>query len=266
MDDNFELRKAFHEVQVAQNEMEDSRIKMLKLQTEQNESYHRINEMQEQYSSAKEEQDAAWEQYKTQGQELYRLIGESITSGKEAAKLEESMKLMASDPDEEYAKTIIYLKGAEFFGRLNLENMTERDRLISKKRNLVRPDNSKCEKMLAFLKKARTEHAEILERYHAAKNDYSLKKANYDRLNAKYLGIKHPNTYEDGPTSRPVKIYDENLLKKAGVPNDEWDKCDMERRADGKVDIYYGMTDTMTHGHIVMNGETVEYAREPAAR
>ena len=37
----------------------------------------------------------------------------------------------------------------------------------------------------------------------------------------------------------------------------------MERRADGKVDIYYGGGKNARHGHAIVAGNVIEYSRKP---
>lgn len=266
MDDNFIVRKAYHEKQAAYNEMKDSQAKMLELQTQQAELFYHINDVQAQYDDAKAKQDASWKAYNTEILGIKAEIGKKITSGKEAAKLEEELRQKSENPDEDPAKALIYAKGADFFGKLNLENMTERDALISKKRTMIRPDNSMTYKILTSLKNLRKEHGELLEKYHTAKNDYSLKKTNFDRLEARYLKIKQgdePSNDDSSMSSRPQKIHDERLLVQAEVPEKYWDSCSMRQRADGKIDIYYGENEATDHGHIVLSGDTIEYARRP---
>ena len=51
---------------------------------------------------------------------------------------------------------------------------------------------------------------------------------------------------------------------KAKIPEEHWDNCEIEQRADGKIDIYYGGARNRRHGHVVLENNEVSFSREPA--
>lgn len=271
MCNDFELKKAFHAKQAAYDEMTKAREKMSILQQSMTQKYLETEKLQKEYDESRKKQDDEWQEYNDAQLKLKEQIGQKIVSVKECNVLEENFNLMAENPDEDPAKAEVYREGAELFATMAMQKMVERDNLIALKRSVSRPDNYASRQILATLKLARKEHADILEEYHNAKNEFTIKKQNFDRLNEKYNNLRNSdvgnndesNTY----TNRPERLeIDERLLVKAEVPEEYWNNCSIRRRVDGRIDIYYGGDDENSHGHVVIFDDKIEYARLPQAK
>ncbi|MBR3324055.1 hypothetical protein IKG24_00755 [Candidatus Saccharibacteria bacterium] len=263
--DNFDLTKANHAKQAAYGEMVKVQEKMDALSSSINDQTAEINERQLEFNELKKQQQAEWEKYNTAQLALKEEIGGKITAIKECDALEENFRLMSENADEDRNKAEIYASGANFFARLASEKMIERDQLISKKRSMIRPDTDRSARLLEHLKSLRSERNELLNDYHALKNEFSLKKANFDRMKSKYDAIKN-GTEENSYDFRPIildNLTNKRLLVDAGIPSEYHETCKIEQRSDGKIDIYYGGSLEMKHGHIIMeNGKNI-FSRDP---
>ncbi len=262
-DTSFEVKRAYHAKQSAYKEMAEARDKMNGLHAELTKKYAECEDLQNEYNQAKADVDAAWEQYNADMLAMKEKIGEKITSVSECNKLEENMQLMAENKEEIPAKAEVYEEARQFFAKLAAQKLVERDELIAKKRALERPDDTQRNRMLARLKQLRTEHSEILEKYHNAKNDYSLKRQVFEQEKAKYDRSRGMEV--EAKSSRPVELgYNEGLLMKSSIPEKYWSNCRIEQRADGKIDFYYGADVNVKHGHVVMASDgSIEHRRPP---
>lgn len=264
MYDDFELKKAFRAKQAAYDEMVAARDKMSALQQTMSQKYLEVEKLQADFDDSRAKQDMAWTDYNNRQLELKDQIGQKITSVKECNALEENFRLMAENPEEDPAKKEVYLEGSKCFSGFAMQKMIERDNLIAMKRAMIRPNNQLSEQILANLKFARKEHADILEEYHNAKNEFTVKKQNFDRLNEKYNKLRNDDDSVSTFSNRPERLeYDESLLVKANIPEEYWGSCTLRKRSDGRIDIYYGGDEENSHGHVVMLGDQIEYARLP---
>ena len=257
--------KAYNAKQMAYAEMVKSQNKVEALGAKQNELYIQIGSTQEELDAEKEKANAAWAQYNAEQLTYKAAIGGVLTSIKECNALEENLRLMSQDKDEDPNKAVVYAEGAKFFAQLALAKMQEHDELLTKKRSLIRPDNLRVHQLVNVLKNMRAEQSNVLEDYHAAKNNYSAKKAEFDRLNARYHRIVEGGGEYADVSVRPKRLeFDEGLLVLASIPEKYWDGCEIEQRADGKIDIYYGGARDRRHGHVVLENNEVAFSREPA--
>ncbi|MBQ3271090.1 hypothetical protein IJH10_00595 [Candidatus Saccharibacteria bacterium] len=263
---SFDLKRAYHAMQVARQNMLDAQQKMQDGQRRAAEIYNEIGDMQAQHDKLKEAKDSEWDTFSEEITKAKAKIGDIIEAINACNTQEESFKRLETETEHVETKAI-YDKAARFFSKLAAEKMLERDDLIAKKRQMVSPDMSMLKEMREKLKNLRAEQDDILEAYHEAKNEFNLKKASYDRARAKYEGAKNPDTKQDVDdfSSRPKAMeLDKDLLKLAEVPEENWDSSKMERRVDGKVDIYYGGKSGVRHGHaVIAKNNTVEYSRKP---
>lgn len=268
IDTSFDTKRAYHAMQAAQQNMQDSEKKMLDAKHKMAEIYNEIGDLQAQHDKLKDSKDTEWEIFSEEIAKMKVKIGEKIEAVKACNTQEENFRKMAHEAEEADNAELkaVYDEATRFFSKLASQKMLERDDLIAKKRKAVSPDMSMLKEMREKLKVLRTEQTEIVEQYHEAKNEFSLKKTSYDRMKAKYENMKNSDTKQDVSdfSSRPKTMeLDENLLKLAEIPKTDWDSCTMERRADGKVDIYYGGRKGVRHGHVVVTGNTVEFSRKP---
>ena len=261
--DNFDLKQAFHAKEAAYEEMAAARDEMLQLRQQQNEKYEELQKLQERYDEEKAKDTEAWERYNSAQLELKSQIGQKIDTINECNLLEAQMR---QETDAKVPE--VYAAGAKYFATLAKQTMVERDKLISKKRLMARPENTAVH-LLENLKTARREHNDILEEYHQAKNEFNLKKQKFDRLEAKYQAIKNPeaqdNTYDYSSRPKQLEVTEELILG-AGVPANFMADATAEQRADGTIDIYYARALGDGHGHVVLNPEhVVIYHRQPVA-
>ena len=265
MNDNFGLKKAYHAKQAAYDEMSNAREKLAELNQSLISAYSEVEKLQADYDVSREQQNEAWQEYNARQLEMKELIADKITAEKESNVLEENFRLMSENAEEEPGKAEIYAEASKCFSGVAKQKVVERDNLITTKRNMPRPSNYASEQILEKLKLARIEHNEILENYHNAKNEFTLKKQNFDRLSEKYNNILNGESANACTcTNRPEKLeIDESLLVKANVPEKYWGNCSMMKRANGIIDIYYGADEKTSHGHIVMLGDEIKYARLP---
>lgn len=263
--DNFDLTKANHAKQAAYGEMVKVQEKMDALSSSINDQTAEINERQLEFNELKKQQQAEWDKYNTAQLTLKEEIGGKITAIKECDVLEENLRLMSENTNEDRNKAEIYALGANFFARLASEKMIERDQLISKKRSMIRPDTDRSTRLLEHLKSLRSERNELLSDYHALKNEFSLKRANFDRMKSKYDAIKN-GTEENSYDFRPItldNLTNKGLLVDAGVPSEYHETCTIKQRSDGKIDIYYGGSLEMEHGHIIIEEGKTIFSRDP---
>ena len=262
---NFDLAKASHAKQAAYNEMAKVQEKMSALSTKISERTAEINERQAEFDAVKKQQEEDWNKYNDGQLALKAEIGNKIVSVKECNTLEENFRFKA-ESEEDPNKSEIYILGADFFARLASEKMIERDQLISKKRSMMRPDNTRANQLLEHLKTLRSERDELLSDYHALKSELSIKKANFDRQKSKYEAVKNGTTSEVVHDFRPTPLdnkENERLLVEAGIPSEFRESCSIRKRQDGKIDIYYGGSCRVEHGHVVIEDGNVVYSREP---
>lgn len=265
----FDVAKAYRAKQAAYSEVAESQEKLAELKTKLDELYINIGTTQEQYNLERDRNDAEWSQYNAGQLQLKADIGKKITSIKECNALAENFRLMSENEDEDPDKALVYADGSKFFTQLALTKMREHDEMISKKRAMIRPDNSRADQLLASLKAMRAEQKELLEEYHIAKNIHSSKKANLDRLQQKYERVRDGSSDDDTSefSARPKRLEpNERLFVLAGIPEKYWDHCSIEQRADGKIDFYYGGTSSTNHGHVILADEEVIYSRDPLPR
>ncbi len=267
--DDFNSKRAFHAMQAARQTMQESQEKMQNLQHKASDIYHEIGDLQAQHDKLKESKNLEWEDFSKRLAEMTKKVGEKIDAVNTCNEQEEQFRKMAKETDSE-ERRLVYEESARFFSKLASQKMLERDDLIAKKRQISSPDMSVLKEMREKLKNLRDEQQEILESYHEAKSDFSLKKTSFDRMKAKYESAKTPEQNQDASafSSRPKAMeLDPNLLELADVPKKDWDNCEMERRVDGKVDVFYGGEETVRHGHVVIDkNNRVEYARKPKKR
>lgn len=270
MCDSFELQKAKHAKQAAYDEMAEVERKMSVLLAEVSEKTNEIDQHQNELDKLNEQRNKEWSDYNQAQLAIKSRIGDVITSIKECDALKKKFELMANDESEAASKAIIYAKGAEFFSRLASEKTVEKDQLITKKRAMMRPDRStKACQLVEALKKLRQDRGDRLNDYHALKNELSLKKANFDRLNSKYLALKNGSSDENTISFRPIILKnDENkgLLLNAGIPEKFHETCTIKKRSDGRIDIYYGEDSETKHGHVIIENDCIVYSREPEAK
>ncbi len=267
---SFDLKKAYHAKQAAYDEMANAREKTQELNSQQAEKWNEAQELQAQYDEAKEAQDSAWQEYNDKQNDFRALIGNQIDAINECNKLEAVLRERVTDNPR---KAEMYEAGAKYFSSLAKHMVVERDRLISMKRSMLRPDNSRCEQILEKLKYVRAEHKELLENYHHAKNEFNLKQQEFNRLNQKYLALASPDMVLENDensnnyTSRPKRLeVNESLLLEADIPELFWGDTVAEQRADGMIDIYYARSLGNGHGHVILNPDhSVNYHREPVA-
>lgn len=269
--EDFDLAKARHAKQAAYNEMTQAQEKMNARSLLVDDHYTEINRRQAEYDRLKKQNDEEWEKYNEAQMLLKTKIGDKIAGIKESNRLEEQFMALVNNESDDSGKKEIYLKGADFFDRLAAEKMIERDQLITKKRMMIRPDTARATNVLENLKKLRKEHGELLEDFHAAKNDFNAKKANFDRIKEKYEAIKNgkDDSTESSFSFRPKKLDNsscERLLVEVEMPEKYRESCSISQRVDGKIDIYYGGSEEMTHGHIVIEDGEVTYRREPTPK
>lgn len=268
IDTSFDTKRAYHAMQAAQQIMQDSEKKMLDAKHKMTEIYNEIGDLQAQHDKLKDSKDTEWEIFSEEIAKMKVKIGEKIEAVKACNTQEENFRKMAHEAEEANDAELksVYDESARFFSKLASQKMLERDDLIAKKRKAVSPDMSMLKEMREKLKALRTEQTEIVEQYHEAKNEFSLKKTSYDRMKAKYESMKNPDAKQDVSdfSSRPKTMEpDEDLLRLAGIPEEEWEDCTVSRRADGKIDIYHGDKKDVRHGHVIVTGNTIEYARKP---
>ena len=262
---NFDLTKASHAKQAAYHEMSQVQEKMNALSAVINERTDEINQRQAEYEELKRQNQEEWAKYNEAQLAMKAEIGGKITGIKECNALEENLRLMAEDQSEDKNKSEVYANGAGFFARLASDKMLERDQLITKKRAMMRPDNTRLAQLLEHLKQLRKERGELLSDYHALKNELSLKKANFDRMKDKYNAIKN-GTEETTYDFRPIildNLENKGLLVDAGIPSEYHESCTIKERSDGKVDIYYGGSLDMEHGHVIYENGEVLFSRDP---
>lgn len=260
--DNFLSKKAYHAMLAARDEM----LKAEKKKSLKNDiaakKYQIVDELQKSYDEAGERKDEKWKEYNNEQLKCKEEIHEIIVTISVCNENEDSLRIKAADPSTDPSSARVYLEGAEFYKSLAKKLMVERDEAIAKKRAMPRPDNHECEQILENLKAARADHAEALEEYHSAKNEFTLRKMDFDRLKKKYDAIRYGGQDDSTCTNRPKRLEnDERLLMEANIPEDDWSICAMYERADGRVDIYIG--DGADHGHVVMHNGQVEYSRLP---
>lgn len=264
---NFELVKAAHAKQAAYNEMAKVQSEMSALSKEISDRTAEIDERQTELNELKSQTDKEWKSYNDYQLSLKAKIGDVITSIKECNALSENFKLMSEDKSEEQAKASIYAEGADFFSRLASQKMIERDQLITKKRSAIRPDNNgRAAQLIENLKRLRKERASRLNDYHALKSELSLKKTNFDRLNNHYNAIKNGIEEESDYTFRPITLdnsLNKRLLLDANIPEEYHKTCTIKQRSDGKIDIYYGGSLEMEHGHTILENSKVVFSRKP---
>ncbi len=271
MCDSFELQKVKHAKQAAYDEMAEVERKMSALLREVSEKTNEIDQHQSELDKLNEQKDNEWSDFSQAQLAIKSQIGDVFTSIDECNALKKKFELMANDESEVPGKAIVYAKGAEFFSRLASEKTIEKDQLITKKRAMMRPDHysAKIHQLVEALKKLRQDRGDRLNDYHALKNELNLKKANFDRLNSKYLALK--NGSSDGKTIsfRPIKLKnDENkgLLLNAGIPEEFHETCTIKKRSDGIIDIYYGEDSETKHGHVIIKNGCIVYSRKPEAQ
>ena len=265
VDNSFDSKRAYHAMQAAQQNMQEAQVAMNDAKRKSDEIYREIGELQAQHDKLKDSKDTEWEIFSERIVKAKSKIGDIIEAINACNAQEENFKKL-SEQTKHIETKAIYEEATRFFSKLASAKMLERDDLIVKKRNMQSPDMTMLMEMRKKLKQLRTEQEDIVEAYHMAKNEFSLKKAAYDRAKAKYESTKNPEAKQDVSnfSSRPKTMdLDESLLKLAGIPEQEWNSCTMERRADGKVDIYYGGKKGVRHGHVVVTGNTVEFSRKP---
>lgn len=263
--ESFESKKAYHAMQAAFHEMTDSQQKRNSAQKKALDIYNEIGSMQAQLDKAQAELSAEWDEFNNKLNSFSEQIRLKIEAINLCNTEEEFFKTKAEDCSEEEQRTV-YAEATRFFSKLASQKMLERDDLITKKRQLIAPDNSRVKEMIEKLKMLRSEQEDIVEFYHEAKNAFNLKKSSYDRLKAKYDSLKNSDSSQDVGTfsSRPRTMeLDEDLLRLAKIPEEYWDDCKMSRRADGIVDIYYGGKEGVHHGHAVVDGESLKFNRKP---
>ena len=289
INDNFEAKQAYHAKQVAYEKMTESREAALDLRRQQDEKYQEIADLQAEYDRVCKAIDEEWAAYNAKQLDFKNRIAAVISQVEKCNELEAEMlaksKTLQTTASEPHTKSQsfqnsasemntssdseIYLAAAKFFSSLAKEKVVERDKLIAKKRAVTRPDNSVRDNLLWQLKHARSEHAELLEEYHHAKNEFNLDKVKFDRLNEKYKSLSDPNNTGEllTATSRPKKLeIDEKLLIENGIADKYLHDYVAERRIDGIIDIYYARTLGDGHGHLVLNPDlTVNYHRKPVA-
>lgn len=269
MCNSFELKKARHAKQAAYDEMAEVERKMSALAKEVSEKTNEIDQRQGELDKLNEQNDKEWSDYHKAQLAIKSQIGDVFTSIRECDALKKKFELMANDESEVPGKAVIYAKGAEFFSRLASEKTLEKDQLITKKRAMIRPDHStKIHQLVEALKKLRQDRGDRLNDYHALKNELSLKKANFDRLNSKYLALKNGSSDENTISFRPIILKnDENkgLLLKAGIPEEFHETCTIKKRSDGRIDIYYGEDSETRHGHVIIENDRIVYSRKPEA-
>lgn len=264
--ESFESKRAFHAMQAAQKVMQESQDRMMTAQHKTTEIYHEIGDLQADFDKAKLAKDAEWAEFTEKLESAKLQIGEKINAITICNQKEEEFKKLSEDKELPEEHRAIYAEGMRFFSKLASQKMLERDDLITKKRQMVAPDMSKLTEMKERLKSLRKEQEEILEQYHEAKSDFGLRKASFDRAKAKYDALKNPDSNQDisAFSSRPQRMeLDKSLLTLAKIPKEYWTNCTMERRADGKVDIYYGGAEGIRHGHAIIAGDSVEFSRKP---
>ena len=262
---SFDSKRAYHAMQAAQQIMQESNEKMLAARRKSEQIYHEIGDLQNQCNRLQASKNEEWKVFSTEFNKIKALVGEKIDAVAACYEQEESFRALAKE-EKSKERQSIYEETAKFFSKLSSQKMLERDDLIVKKRQMVRPDMTMLEEMRKRLENLREEQNDIVEAYHQAKSDFSLKKAAFDRAKSKYENTKNPEQKQDvdANSSRPKTMeLDESLLKLAGVPEEDWESCTMERRADGKVDIYYGGGKNARHGHAIVAGNVIEYSRKP---
>ena len=266
IDNSFDSKRAYHAMQVARQNMLDAQQKMQEMQRKAAEIYNEIGDLQAQHDKLKEAKDVEWEKFAEELAKAKAKISDKIDAINACNAQEESFRKLETETEHTETKAV-YNEAARFFSKLVAEKMLERDDLIMKKRQMPSPDTSMLKEMREKLKNLRMEQEDILETYNETKNEFGLKKTSYDRALAKYESTKNPGAKQDVNdfSSRPkVMEHDEDLLKLADVPEKDWESSTMERRVDGKVDIYYGGGNGTRHGHAVVNkNKTVEYSRKP---
>ena len=267
--DDFNSKRAFHAMQAARQTMQESQEKMQALQRKASDIYHEIGDLQAQHDRLKESKDLEWEQFSEELAKMQTKVGEKIDAVNACNEQEENFRKLAKKAESE-DRHLVYEEAARFFSKLASQKMLERDDLIAKKRQMTSPDMSTLKEMREKLRHLREEQKDILESYHEAKSDFGLKKTSFDRMKAKYENAKNPeqNQDVDNFSSRPKAMeLDTDLLELADIPKKDWGSCEMERRVDGKVDVYYDEEETVRHGHVVIDkNRNVEYKREPRKR
>lgn len=262
---NFDSKRAYHAMQAAQQLMQESNAAMVAARHKSNQIYQEIGDLQSQCNKLQSLKNEEWKLFSVEFEKAKAAIGEKIDAINVCNVQEESFKALAREEQSKERKAV-YEETARFFSKLSSQKMLERDDLIAKKRQMVRPDMSVLDDMRKRLENLRMEQEEIVEAYHEAKNDFSLKKAKFDRVKANYESTKNPEGAQSTNTfsSRPkVMEPDKSLLESAKIPEEDWDNCTVKRRADGKIDIYYGGKKNIRHGHTIVTRNTVEYARKP---
>lgn len=267
---NFDLAKAGHEKQAAYEAMSQVETKMRELSTKITKKSTEIDKRQAEYDEQQREDKAKWDAYNSAQVAKKAEIGAKIVSIKKCNALEQNLRLMSENPDEDESKKEVYLAGAAFYRKLASEKMVERDHLIQEKRNMIRPDPTRSRDLLENLKQLRKERKDLQEDYRATKSEYSLKRTNFDRMKEKYHAVMN-GTKETNEFSFIPKTLDNEknrrLLMDAGIPEEFHDSCTIKQRANNTIDIYYGGDNLdIEHGHIVIENGEVSFAREPAAK
>ena len=298
---NAELNEAYAAKQKAFDRMIKSEDKLNELGVKQNEIYIQISIIKQDLIDEKKRNDKAYSDYRARRDELSTLIGEKIARAKECDALGSNFLLMSQDRKEDPNKAAVYAEGARFFAQLSLKMNQERNRLLKEKRGLKRPNYEKYQQMSDKLNAMRAEQECILEDFHAAKNAYSINKAEFERLNAIYKSVRAQNensSYDKGGdtaivnnasaddatlaaveiiasaiekcsaqennSARPKKLeFDIELVTLANIPEEYWKDCEIEERADGEIDIFYGGVRNKKHGHAVIKDGNVTFNREP---
>ncbi len=258
------LQKAYHEKQVAYDEMIASREKMFALKQALMLKNSEAEKLQAEYEDSRAKQDESWKEYNDAQLKLKEQIGDILSSINECNKLAETLSQTAQKPDEKPAVAKVYTDGAKFFASMAKRNIVERDRLLALKRNAPRPDNHQSRQILDALKNVRAEIANVSDDYHGAKNEFTAKRQNFERLNEEFKALRNNANAEIVHTNQPKKLENnEGLLVKFNIPKEYWDSCTMKERTDGRIDIYYGSSDQTYHGHAIISGDQIEYNRLP---
>lgn len=265
VNNDFELKKAYHAKQAAYEEMAAARERMYSLRNDQSLKWRTISRLQAEYDSLLKAQEEAWDEYNESQTEYKTAIREKIAMIVECNRLEKDFcKKAENNPKLKE----VYEDSVNFFAKLAKDKMVERDDLISNKRSAPRPDNAPAARVLEQLKKARLEHAEVLEKYHYAKNEHNLKYQEFSRLEAKYNALANPEaaTEDNSYTSRPQRLENnEKLFMSSGIPEEYWNDAATKQRTDGNIDIYYARSLGENHGHVIIGPDntTVLFHRKP---
>ena len=255
----FEQAEAYRRKQNAYESVNECAAEYQELKTKVEAARSEVDKLQADFETAANGCDLAYKEYNEEKASYEAKIGDLISVISETSDLEERFHSLASSSASE-PMAELYNNVADFLLKERARYREAQQRLLEEKRNLSRPDTKIRNAILEALKTARNNLSKLSEEYRAVREElverrelFRLAREDYDRIRDK---IGYVSGQEENNLNRPT------ILKAANVPTEFWDDSKIRQRSDGRIDIYYGGSDC-AHGHVVLNGDNVEYVRSP---